>query len=87
MDLPKHDVLVHYDEGNAELVFYAIDSNATVALRSKFFGGIRPTVAELRALQPDEAMRRVGGTVLGVLDLGAREKIGIATSKPPDSEA
>jgi len=88
MDLPKQDVLIHYDEDNGELVFYAVDLDATAFLRRSSFGGIRPTVDELRELGPEEALRRVGGTVLGILDLGSQVKLGItsATTRRSDQD-
>jgi len=74
---PKQDVLVHYDEDAGELVFYTVPTSATGTLRAKSFGGVRPPVEELRALDATEAMRRVGGTVLAFLDLSSTVKLGI----------
>ncbi|KXS30635.1 MAG: hypothetical protein AWT59_3238 [Candidatus Gallionella acididurans] len=74
---PKEDVLVHYDEELGELVFYTIPTSTTGALRAKAFGGVRPPVSQLQALEPQEAMRRVGGTVLAFLDLSSIEKLDI----------
>lgn len=74
---PKEDVLVHYDEDEGELVFYAVPSISTVGLRAKSFDGVRPPVSDLQALEPNEAMRRVGGTVLAILDLSSTVKLGI----------
>lgn len=74
---PKEDVLVHYDEKLGELVFYTIPTSSTGELRAKAFGGVRPPVSQLQALEPQEAMRRVGGTVLAFLDLSSKEKLEI----------
>jgi hypothetical protein len=74
---PKEDVLVHYDEELGELVFFTVPTSSTGQLRAKAFGGVRPPVSELQALEPTEAMRRVGGTVLAFLDLSSNEKLGI----------
>lgn len=76
---PKEDVLVHYDESAGEIVFFSIPSQAIEGLRASGFGGIRPQVEELRALPPEEAMRRVGGTVLALLDLSSKVKLGITS--------
>jgi hypothetical protein len=79
MTRSKEDVLVHYDETSGELVFFTVPTNATHLIRSAAFGGIRPEVAELQSLPPAEAMRRVGGTVLGLLDLSSQTKLGITS--------
>ncbi|MEJ8840459.1 hypothetical protein [Ramlibacter sp. AN1133] len=75
---PKEDVLVHYDEDSGELVIYTVPSSSTAEVRAKGFGGVRPAVDELRALDAAEAMRRIGGAVLGLLDLSSTDKLGIA---------
>lgn len=74
---PKEDILVHYDEEAGELVFYTVPTASTGGLRAKSFGGVRPPVSDLQALEPTEALRRVGGTVLALLDLSNKEKLGI----------
>ena len=74
---PKEDILVHYDEEAGELVFYTVPTTSTGGLLSKSFGGVRPPVSDLQALEPTEALRRVGGTVLALLDLSSKEKLGI----------
>lgn len=79
---PKEDVLIHYDEEAGELVFYTVPAASTAGIRAKAFGGVRPPVDELRALQPTEAMRRVGGMVLAFLDLSSSEKLGITPPMP-----
>ena len=81
---PKQDVLVHYDEMSGELVFFTVPTAATADLRESSFGGIRPTVGELRELVHGEAMRRVGGTVLALLDLSSTTKLGITGSSATD---
>lgn len=73
----KEDVLIHYDEESGDVVFYAVPSSRTASLRQSSFDGIRPNVEEMRALPATEAMRRVGGTVLALLDLSSTEKLGI----------
>lgn len=83
---PKEDVLVHYDEHRGELVFFTVSAEATATLRRSGFGGIRPTVEELQALPPSDAMRRVGGTVLGLLDLSSSVQLGITRSSQQDAE-
>jgi hypothetical protein len=75
---PKEDVLVHYDEESGELVFFTVPASSSASIRESAFGGVRPSVAELRSLDPAEAMRRVGGTVLAFLDLSSKTKLGIA---------
>jgi len=91
MPRPKQDVLLHYDEEKSELVFYTVPAEASAGLRASSFGGIRPSVAELRSLEPQEAMRRVGGTVLALIDLSSQQKLGITSELtqggPPPSEA
>ncbi|WP_227816737.1 hypothetical protein [Nitrogeniibacter aestuarii] len=74
---PKEDILVHYDEEAGELVFYTVPTSATGGLRDKSFGGIRPSVSELQVLEPTEALYRVGGTVLALLDLSSIKKLGL----------
>ncbi|MDO9007100.1 MAG: hypothetical protein Q7U80_02655 [Thiobacillus sp.] len=59
-------------------MFYTIPTTSTGSLRAKSFGGIRPPVSDLQALEPTEAMYRVGGTVLALLDLSSTEKLGIS---------
>lgn len=76
---PKEDILVHYDEEAGELVFYTVPTNSTGNLRANSFGGIRPSVSELQALEPTEALYRVGGTVLALLDLSSTQKLGLTT--------
>lgn len=76
---PKEDILVHYDEEAGELVFYTVPTNATGRLRDNSFGGIRPSVSELQVLEPTEALCRVGGTVLALLDLSSIKKLGLTT--------
>ena len=80
----KEDVLVHYDEASGELVFFTVPATSTSRLRASSFGGIRPTVEELRELPPAEALRRVGGTVLGLLDLSSTTKLGITGGTATD---
>lgn len=77
---PKEDVLIHYDEESSEIVFFTVPARRAESLRSSALGGIRPTVDELHALDPTEAMRRVGGTVLALLDLSSKVKLGIGVS-------
>ena len=74
---PKEDILVHYDEEAGELVFYTVPTASTGGLRANSFGGVRPPVSDLQALEPAEALRRVGGTVLALLDLSSKEKLGM----------
>jgi hypothetical protein len=76
---PKEDVLVHYDESSGELVFFTVPTGMTASLRENAFGGIRPNVTELKALDSAEAMRRVGGTVLSLIDLSSQSKLGITS--------
>jgi hypothetical protein len=68
---PKQDVLVHLDEESGELVFYTVASSQTVKLREESFGGIRPTIEELQEMPLDEAHRKIGGTVIGLLSLSS----------------
>ncbi len=81
---PKQDVIVHYDEQSGELAFYTVSSAATESLRRSSFGGVRPSVEELRFVQPSEAMLRVGGTVLALLDLSSGVKLGITDQRGED---
>ncbi|GLT23454.1 hypothetical protein GCM10007933_29200 [Zoogloea oryzae] len=76
---PKEDILVHYDEEAGELVFYTVPTSATGGLRDKSFGGIRPSVSKLQVLEPTEALYRVGGAVLALLDLSSIKKLGLTT--------
>ena len=85
LDIPKQDVLVHYDEDAGVLVFYAVDTARTGGLRASSFGGIRPTIDEMRELPSAEAMRRVGGTVLGILDMSSQVKTGIEMQAQPST--
>lgn len=75
---PKEDVLVHYDEESGEIVFYTVPTSSTGELRAKAFGGVRPTVQELQAFEPTDALRRIGGTVVALLDLSSQTKLGLA---------
>lgn len=74
---PKEDILVHYDEEAGELIFYTVPTASTGSLRANSFGGVRPAVSDLQALEPTEAIYRVGGSVLALLDLSSTEKLGI----------
>lgn len=76
---PKEDILVHFDEEAGELVFYTVPTNSTGKLRANSFGGIRPSVSELQALEPMEALYRVGGTVLALLELSSSQKLSLTT--------
>ena len=83
---PKEDVLVHYDERRGELIFFTVTAEATSGLRQSAFGGVRPSVEELRELPAPEAMRRVGGTVLALLDLSSLAKLGIGSNGPSHAD-
>ena len=71
MQRPKQDVLVHFDEVSGELVFYTVATKQTAKLRDESFGGIRPTIDEIREMSIDEAHRKIGGTVIGLLNLSS----------------
>ena len=75
---PKEDVLAHYDEESGEIIFLTVPATATAELRAKAFGGVRPTVSELEMLEPTEAFRRVGGTLLALLDLSSTRQQSLA---------
>ncbi len=73
----KEDLLIHYDESSGEIVFFTVASSKTGGLRDASFGGVRPTVEEMRAIPAKEALQRLGATVVGLLDLSSNSKIGI----------
>ena len=83
---PKEDVLVHYDEKSRELVFHTVPTSSTSDIRKRAFGGVRPSVDKLRDLAGSEALRKIGRTVAGLLDLSAEEKLDLARDVPPPND-
>ena len=75
MSVDKHSVVLHFDEGGDKLMVFSVPSQKAIDLRDG--SGFEINLAEFRALDHDEAERRVGAGLLQLVESFAGRKLGL----------
>jgi hypothetical protein len=71
------DLILHYDEENKKIVFYATDAINTADIRGSEFNGVSPEINYFQNISADEAEKQMGSLVFSMIDTFSTEKIGI----------
>src|SRR5687768_1158242 len=71
----KHSVVLHFDEDGDKLVVFSLPSHAALELKDS--SGFEIDLAQFRALDHDEAERRVGAGLLQLVESFAGRKLGL----------
>jgi hypothetical protein len=83
----KRDILVRFDEGSDEIIFYAIDENYTKDMRAREFDGARADTNWLKGQSADDAEKSIGGTIFSLIDVFSIKKINIRNYKELNDKA
>ena len=71
----KHSVVLHFDEDGDKLMVFSVPSQRAIELRDG--SGFEISLTEFRALDHDEAERRVGAGLLQLVESLAGRKLGL----------
>jgi hypothetical protein len=76
----SRDVIIHYDEAAGKIVCSTVEHASVAPLLAKALP-LETSLEEFKARGPDEAERSLGAGVFALLDLSAKQKIGIRDYK------
>lgn len=75
----KHSVVLYYDEATDKLLVFSVPSDKVLSLRER--SGFELPLDDLRALEHDEAERRIGAGILQLVESLSGAKLGLRDYK------